>query len=366
MHISIKNLGIVKSADIDLDRPLTILCGPNGTGKTYVSYILNALSAAAPFQGDCLDYLKNNLDFIFGISQETAKTKFSDFDCSVEIDESCRLGKTSMLTVERNSIYTFKTELSISRNNLVDRLLSLNNKEDMQNIVNNQSRRYPQAVTASLKIANDLENVQKQQGSFYEIASIVEQKLLNGNVEISSNGDVEFAVNKNNKLPFQMSSSMVKTLASFVIYLKHIADTNSLLIIDEPEMNLHPDSQRILAQIFALLVNSGLRLVISTHSDYIIREINNLIMANGVKAENKDEYLAKIGYNKDIVLDKDMVGAYFFKPKSAKSVVVESLNVDDTGFAVPTIDDTINKQNEMAEQLYYDLKYGGDSDEGND
>lgn len=365
MHISIKNLGIVKSAEIDMDRPLTILCGPNGTGKTYVSYILNAISVLASSNDKCFNGIKSNLDYIFGISQETAQSKFKDFDCNVEFYDCGKYGKTTMLTVERNSIYTFKTELSLSRNNLVDRLLSLDNKEDMQSIVNKQSRRYPQAITEGLKVANDLENIQKSQGPFYEIATKIEQQLLNGNVEISSNGDVEFAINKSNKLPFTMTSSMVKTLASFVIYLKHIADKNSILIIDEPEMNLHPDSQRVIAQIFALLVNNGLKLVISTHSDYIIREINNLIMANGVKADNKDEYLAKIGYNKDIVLDNEKVGAYFFKPKSAKSVVVEKLKVDDTGFAVPTIDDTINKQNDMAEKLYYDLKEGVD-DEGND
>ena len=33
------------------------------------------------------------------------------------------IGKVRMLTVERNSIYTFKTGLSLSRNELIDRIL---------------------------------------------------------------------------------------------------------------------------------------------------------------------------------------------------------------------------------------------------
>ena len=43
LSITINNLGIIKEATIDLSKKLVLLCGPNNTGKTYVSYIANAL-----------------------------------------------------------------------------------------------------------------------------------------------------------------------------------------------------------------------------------------------------------------------------------------------------------------------------------
>ena len=43
MKLDIKELGYVKSVQLDLDKDLTILCGPNNTGKTYVAYAIYGL-----------------------------------------------------------------------------------------------------------------------------------------------------------------------------------------------------------------------------------------------------------------------------------------------------------------------------------
>ena len=40
MKIELKNIGAVKKATIDLSKKLTVFCGPNNTGKTYVSYAI--------------------------------------------------------------------------------------------------------------------------------------------------------------------------------------------------------------------------------------------------------------------------------------------------------------------------------------
>lgn len=52
----------------------------------------------------------------------------------------------------------------------------------------------------------------------------------------------------------------------------------NLLMIDEPELNLHPDAQRLMARLIVYLVNNGIKVAVSTHSDYFIKEINSLIM----------------------------------------------------------------------------------------
>jgi predicted ATPase len=43
MNIEIKELGYVKNVQLDLDKDLTNLCGPNNTGKTYVAYAIYGL-----------------------------------------------------------------------------------------------------------------------------------------------------------------------------------------------------------------------------------------------------------------------------------------------------------------------------------
>src|SRR6266498_2815744 len=42
MKITVKNLGIVREAEIDL-KPLTILIGPNNAGKTWLAYVFSGV-----------------------------------------------------------------------------------------------------------------------------------------------------------------------------------------------------------------------------------------------------------------------------------------------------------------------------------
>ncbi len=273
------------------------------------------------------------------------------------------LGKDSgvrMLTVERNSIYTFKTELSLSRNELIDRIQAQSGKSELDifDIINSSSRRYPLAVRSSLRVANDLENVQKAESPYAEISKQIEENILGGEVSMTKNGDVEFrskSMLKSKRLPFHLSSSIVKTMASLVIYLRHMARPSDTLIIDEPEMNFHPDVQVILARIFAILVNKGLKVVVSTHSDYIVREFNNLIMAGAIAAKGDKESVTALGYTPDMLVRQDKLSVLLFKMIKKNTVNTVPLEIDDEGFAVDSIDDTIQKQNITAETLYAKL-----------
>ena len=452
MILKIENLGVIKSAQVDLSKKLTVFCGGNNTGKTYASYIIQAfltedgvfnvipsyVSVIQQFK-ETLQFrvtrqvveewlvsnchaVKSQLESIFGISETTRRNLFGKFDISVEYGddefqdlldsefrttvqygssmwnavktkgsdavkfENCTgissdgieimlmtrvvsvaihrlvygnmLG-VRMLTVERNSIYTFKTELSLSRNELIDQIQQSDKSEfDILGFINKSSRRYPQAIRSSLRIANDLENVQKFNSKFAIVAEMIEKNLLKGEVSMTKNGDVEFHagnMSKMKRLPFHLSSSIVKTMASLVIYLRHLANRGDVLIIDEPEMNFHPDVQVLLTRIFAILVSRGIHVLISTHSDYIIRELNNLIMAGTVcRRNNEADHLAvqTLGYSDEMVIDSSDISVLCFKNKGKRTVTVESVTVEEDGFAVESIDNTIIEQNKRAEELY--------------
>lgn len=452
MKLIIENLGLIKQAEIDLDKKFTVLCGRNNTGKTYASYVVHA------FLGDGIlcdlkctreivehivskgsfvlskSYIDEWLDAnckvvmeqtgsIFGISDVTKNKLFSKFALSVRytdydyqetlrnplslqlsegmtfwkitkpadvaevfvessVDNAvlqasenlravalvcrilrqlafCRMSGVRMLTVERNSIYTFKTELSLSRNELIDHIQQTNKPEiDIIDLINRQSRRYPYAVRSSLKIANDLENVQKSESTFAEVADMIEHDLLEGEVSMTKSGDVEFMPSgavKSRKLPFHLSSSIVKTMASLVIYLRHLANAGDTLIIDEPEMNFHPDVQIQLAKVFAVMTARGLRVILSTHSDYIVREINNLIMAGAISKRGDEHVTEDFGYTSEMLLDYNDVSVMQFKQTGKKTVRVTAIPVDEEGFAVDTIDTAIREQNKKAELLYASL-----------
>ena len=72
-------------------------------------------------------------------------------------------------------------------------------------------------------------------------------------------------------------------------------DDDHLIIIDEPESHLDTANQIQFARLLAQLVNFGMTILITTHSDYLIKEINNLIMLNG-SFEDKEEVMKQHGY----------------------------------------------------------------------
>ena len=97
---------------------------------------------------------------------------------------------------------------------------------------------------------------------------------------------LEFEFEEGKSIEMHLTSSMVKELAGLVLYLKYLANENDLLIIDEPEMNLHPEAQVKLLEILTMAVNRGLKVLITTHSPYIVDYLCNLMEGYEVKEKN--------------------------------------------------------------------------------
>ena len=84
------------------------------------------------------------------------------------------------------------------------------------------------------------------------------------------------------------TSSMVSELAPLVLFLRGLVLPEDTLIIEEPEAHLHPGAQADMAVILARLVRAGVKVVITTHSDWLLQEISNLTL-EGLLAEETDE-----------------------------------------------------------------------------
>ena len=84
------------------------------------------------------------------------------------------------------------------------------------------------------------------------------------------------------------TSSMVSELAPLVLFLRSGIKPNDTLIIEEPEAHLHPGAQADMAVILARLVRAGVRVIITTHSDWLLQEIGNLVL-EGLLEDETDE-----------------------------------------------------------------------------
>lgn len=263
--------------------------------------------------------------------------------------------KTYIAPAERIAINIFSKELSLKRNILVDKLLDLNDvtkNDDPLDLVKRRATRYPLPIRDSLEIAEDLNNFKKVNSEYEEFAVEIEKEILRGQVIISKDGDVQFKPEKAKslRLPIHLTASVVKSLSSLVIYFRHIAKKGDFIIIDEPELNLHPDNQVIIARVIAKIVNKGFKVLVNTHSDYIIRELNNLIMLNKLESN-----LEKYNLSKEVLLDYKNIGAYLFQYNQRK---ITNLKIDSNGFEVETIDEITSDLNNRSQELYFNINFG--------
>ncbi len=422
MKLKISNLGPIDSMVIDMSKPFFLFAGDNSTGKTYAATFLYTLIKVISFyidprglheiqrienniEGelnadelyDALDeLLKNRQEYIlkymnlsipadsFKCVIVTSRKEWKEelFKKSVSVWSNYIVKKTNsygyhlelhvagesylslaqswmitslffdgiigaqMFTAERSGIYTFSKELSVGR---------LRNPDERLNA------RYPRPIADGLADAADLANKTKNTFRNGAFAEEIENMILHGNLTVSEEGEVLYHVSNGTELGFNESSSAIKTLAPLVFYLRHSAGQYNILFVDEPELNLHPKNQILLARIFVKMINAGLRLVISTHSDYIIREINNMIMADGLDKAS-DKILMEKGYDKSLCLSQDKFAPYLFEKNTKGKVRVTPLEVDRYGFNMPSIDDAINNQNEVTNTFYEVLKYDHSND----
>ncbi len=90
------------------------------------------------------------------------------------------------------------------------------------------------------------------------------------------------------KIRLTRASSMVSELAPVVLFLRGIVSPGDTFIIEEPEAHLHPAAQTRMAMTLARLVRAGVRVVVTTHSDWLLQEIANL-MREGEIAKSLEE-----------------------------------------------------------------------------
>jgi energy-coupling factor transporter ATP-binding protein EcfA2 len=256
----------------------------------------------------------------------------------------------TLFPAERIAVNIFAKELALKRTALVDDLLDadIDGRDGMPVDVRRRAGRYPWPIRDSLQVANDLENLSKDVGELNDLAEELERDLLQGRVGLSAHGEFTFspATAPERQLSIHLTASVVKSLADLVFYFRHRARKGDFIIIDEPELNLHPDNQRRLARILAKAVNRGFQIMVSTHSDYIIGELNNMIMLSKVAEDDA----RKLGFDPTAALSPEKVGVYLFDKGTATPVEVE-----ETGFSVKSIDDATRALNADTQRLYGQL-----------
>jgi predicted ATPase len=452
MKIQFKKFGVIEQGELELNN-LTLFCGPNNTGKTYVMYCLydlldKNLEINFSFVEKIIDQLVSNQVVLYNIEElinndldnillEMSQALYKDLPnlfgteiyefkqtkIKLDVDKNkirtniidstwhsrSSLGNREsgwfldiikekndtnmiltirdigipmrfltetissniahlifnmnyqscfLLPAERSGLNLFFKELSSIRNRLLHHAQrdTINPMEVLKDIVNS---RYAKPVSDYIEFLNKLTNNKKQKSEYNLQVQFIQKDVINGKYQVDRYGDILFCPYRSDgkKMPLHFSSSTVKTLFGLVFYLEHQAKVGDYLMIDEPELSLHPDNQRNLARVIAALVNNGIKVVVSTHSTYFVRELNNLIMLNQRFAE-ADTLRKHYGYKPNESLDPNLVSSYLFADQTIKPMEIDPKE----GIIAKTFDQVINNLNQSSNDIYYAAQEGEDLD----
>ena len=116
-----------------------------------------------------------------------------------------------------------------------------------------------------------------------------------------------------------------------VLYLRYLVEPGDLLIIEEPESHLHPALQTAFARELARLVHSGVRVMLTTHSEWIREALANLVRLSELSEERREGIPGA-----DVALTPDQVGAWLFRPDSdGAGSAVEEIPLDTEAGSFP-------------------------------
>jgi hypothetical protein len=432
MKFTFENFGQVATGSVTLGE-LTIISGPNSTGKTYISYAIHSFlrnffdlstipaneafssiiqsgkesfdlsallknereiyaGAARSFMGKAANYFSVSSDFFndskFSVSPTTSMSRkqmlksscnFSEFGFLNGFKEEgsdqlvvtytgdgkfplypvaaavrpwlvksafgASIPKPFPITSERTGVSLFWKDLHVSRNQLIELALeSKNNEINFFDIAFSHTSRYALPIKENIDSTRGFEEIAKQRSFLVDepdpcgVLSLLE-KMIGG--DFSHDGqqlNYTFKVKgerKRKSIPIYVASSAVKSLFLLNLYLRHVAKPGDVLIIDEPELNLHPGNQRLMAALVVRLVNAGVKVCMTTHSDFIVREISARI-ALGTKRESLKKFLSANELTTADLLNPAQVTAF-----TTAGNKISAATVGDSGIDMATLNDAI-------------------------
>ena len=275
-----------------------------------------------------------------------------------------------IISAERTGASMFQKELDVNKNEIVEQI-SMADTKDMTHAViellQKRYSRYPKPVKDNIYFIRDLGEVAKKKSFIVEDKNELNAEILGllfkivGGKYIVSDEGIEFAPGAKQritkgKFAIQRASSSVRSLLMLNYYILHRVSKNDILMIDEPELNLHPNNQILIGRLITLLVNAGIKVFITTHSDYIVREISNCIILNNLENEQITKF-KKNGYSKEYKLDSKKVRAYLAKNTKGKNTL-NPVKINERGIFMETFDDPIDTQNENQELIFTEFLNG--------
>ena len=396
MNIYINELGRIRDAEIEV-KPMLVFTGDSGLGKSYTAFLIDhlykviATDRIAYFVEERIKTLgMKNIEqgFSFGfkdfrlwLNHDTPQYMGyllgnGNFSCDVnyvfDIDDELPITvswseEQSLKVVKTNDTTTFFPSSFNDWEKIYSRAIG----KFLSDVIMNSPTLLPHLLPPARAAFMGAKNALSSHGGIGMYVDFIRlndlltdtpprknpddqffqsmmKHLTQGELEVED-GQTFLRLSADRRIPISAAASSVKELA---ILLRLLQSTNKLadysILFEEPEAHIHPKNQNLVADLIARCFNRGMKFQITTHSDFILIRLNQLIRLGNMRKGKPDAFRRFCKENKQsekLYLDNAQIGAYYFKEQDGK-VVVEQQDITN-GIPFTSFHEIVDRQERM-------------------
>lgn len=273
MKIILNDIGKIRNANVDLNT-ITVIAGKNNSGKSTVGRILYSVYKGIKDERDLGEKIISEYDSLvrFGASSGTIEVN-GDLDCKISVTRDC------------------KTEYTLNENKNIN-MVYLDDPNILDLPVNAD---FLKEVLSETRI-DILEMIKNKSDNPITLNTI--EEIVDGDLIIKNN---HFYYSTYDSIRMANTSSGLKMFLILKTVLKNgWVKENTVFILDEPEVHLHPEWQLKLSSILVELSQKyHAKILLNTHSPYLVNAIE---VYSALKEQDAQFYMTQDSENhSDIV-----------------------------------------------------------------
>jgi predicted ATPase len=377
MKLIVKNFGPIKNVEIKYNQ-LIIFIGPQASGKSVLSKLLTIFNDSEFIISQDLNKFLAIYNIEFLNSKTYIEYQYDDFFIkflNFEIKTNFNSEIPSRLDLKEKTDKFWKqiNDLSAVLKNTTDDIIKNELINTIQRIKTHLLSIKPIYIPTErlfvASISDFLFNFMKSDinlpecvinfGAMFENArkKIINFKIpLLENVEyLYENSSNKIRLNHKQIINLTQSSSGMQAIIPMILLIEHYSSqSKTSFIIEEPELNLYPITQKNLIEyISSKCLENNHNVIITTHSPYILTSFANLIQAHNVaKISSENETEVNKIISKETWIDFKKVSAYYINNGNATDILdYENKTIDAN--AIDDVSDLIANEFETLLNLKY-------------
>ncbi|WP_019912471.1 AAA family ATPase [Paenibacillus sp. HW567] len=286
MKLKINNFNMISSAEIELSG-LTVIAGENDTGKSTIGKLLFSAIKASNMSR-VKQTKKNKTPAYEGTFKQVLSLVFDDYEASnSKIIISSESSEVYRIESDHKGWFTHKGNIDSLQLldatyiespivwSLVDFFTTVGKIREQDQMFNIADEiKYPYLLWDLYRKLVLKRSYRVEENETYDQILEAIRKIVGGNITSSFEKFYFNRLQDNKQFPVTTVATGIKSFGLLeILTINKYINPKSIIIIDEPEVHLHPSWEVEYAKLVSQFVRLGVKVIVTTHSLYMVKAL---------------------------------------------------------------------------------------------